>query len=313
MTKRTIKKSVRERISKSLKKYFSNEENRKRLSEARKGKKLSEEHKRKIRDSVIRWNKEIGMPPEIRKRIAEKQRGRKVSGETKRKIGRSNKGKIAWNKGLTNEDTRVKQNSIKRAETQRKMYKEGKLKPWNLGKPHSEETKIKISLKKKGKTYEEIMGKEKALQVKKRLSELGRLKFGENNPMYGRTGEKNPHFGKPAKHGKHSFKKDLGHHCRSNWEANYIRYLLWTKRKYKYEPKFFIIKLPSGEKGTYTPDFLVDENEWHELKGWEGRTKIKKWELFQQQYPKEKFVFIDRNKYKKIERLFKYIIPNWEF
>jgi len=27
----------------------------------------------------------------------------------------------------------------------------------------------------------------------------------------------------------------------------------------------------------------------------------------------EKFSFIDRNKYKKIEKLYKFIIPNWEF
>ena len=279
-----------------------------------KRKKLSEEHKRKIGDSVRKWNMEIGMSPEIRKRIAEKQKGKAVSQETRKKISKANKGKTPWNKGLTKEDLRVKLYTEKRAETQRKMYREGRLKPWNLGKPHSKETKRKISLKRKGKTYEEIMGKEKALQFKKKLAIIMKKRMlGKNNPMYGRTGEKNPHFGKLAKHGKHSFKHDLGHHCRSKWEANYIRFLLWIKRKYQYEPKTFIIKLPNGIKATYTPDFLVDGTEWHELKGWKNRTRIRKWELFQQQYSNEKFVLIDKDKYKNLEKMYKYIIPNWEF
>ncbi len=313
MKKKTINKDTRKKISRSLKEYFSNPKNRKRLSDSHKGKTLTEEHKRKIKESVKKWNKEVGMRSEIRKRIAEKQKGKKLSEETKRKIGLANKGNTAWNRGLTKEDPRVLLNSIKRAKTQKQMHKEGRLKPWNLGKHHSEETRKKISLQRKGKTYEEIMGKEKALQLKKRLSELGRMKTGEDNPMYGMTGEKNPHFGKPAKHGKHSFKRDLGHHCRSTWEANYARYLLWINKKYKYEPKTFTIRLPNEIKGTYTPDFLVNGNEWHEVKGWEDRNTIKKWKLFQQQYPEEKFILIDRIKYKKIEKLFKYIIPNWEF
>jgi len=315
MTKKKISREVRKKISKAMKEFFEkNPEQRKKLSNAHKGKKLSEEHKRKIGESVKRWNKEIGMPPEIRKRIAEKQRGRKLSEEAKRKIGEANKGHRAWNKGLTKEDPRVKLYTEKQSKTQRRLYREGKLKPWMLGKRHKEETKKKISLKRKGKTYEEIMGKEKALQFKKKLSKIMRKRvLGKNNPMYGRFGEKNPHFGKPAKHGKHSLKHDLGHHCRSKWEANYIRFLLWIKKTYKYEPKTFIIKLPNGIKATYTPDFLVDGKEWHELKGWKDRSKIRKWELFQQQYPNEKFVLIDRNKYKKIEKLYKYILPNWEF
>ncbi|HDZ60312.1 MAG TPA: hypothetical protein ENH46_01260 [Candidatus Pacearchaeota archaeon] len=74
-----------------------------------------------------------------------------------------------------------------------------------------------------------------------------------------------------------------------------------------------MIKLPNGIKATYTPDFLVDNKEWHEVKGWKGRSKIRKWELFQKQYPTQKLVLIDKNNYKKIERLYKFIIPNWEF
>jgi len=283
------------------------------ISKEIKEKKLSEEHKRKIGESIRRWHKEIGFSEETRRRLSEINKGRNRSEFSKRKISEANKGKIAWNKGLTKEDPRVRKNIEKSSATQRKLYKEGKLKSWNLGKHHTEETKRKISLKRKGKTYEEIMGIEKALKFKKRLSELGKKFAGKNNPMYGKFGEKNPHFGKSAEHGKYSFKKDLGHHCRSKWEANYAKYLLFKGKKYRYEPKMFVIILPNGIKMTYTPDFLVDGKEWHELKGWSDRSKIKKWEIFQKQYPNEKFVLIDHNTYKNLERIYKYIIPNWEY
>ncbi|GEM_PF-5773569 len=312
--KKVIPKEVREKLSKIMKERWSNPLLKQRMSELHKGKKLSEEHKQKIRESCLRWNKEVGMPSEIRKRIAEKQRGRRVSEETRRKISKANKGHKAWNTGLTKADPRVRKYTEKKAETQRRLYKEGKLEPGMLGKYHTEETKRKLATRLKGKTYEEIFGKEKALKCKKKLSELMKNKVqGEKNPMYGRFGEENPHFGKLARHGKHSFRKDLGHHCRSKWEANYCRFLLWLNRKYQYEPKTFIITLPSGIKATYTPDFLVDGKEWHELKGWENRSELKKWKFFQEQYPNEKFVFINKDKYKNLKNLYQYIIPNWEF
>ncbi len=277
-----------------------------------KDKTLSEEHKRKIGESIRQWHEKIGFSKETRRLISERNEGRKLSKESKLKISIANKGKKAWNRGLTKSDPRVKLNIEKRIQTIKKLYAEGKLKPWNLGKHWSDDVKLKISRKRKGRTYEEIMGKEKSLKVKKRLSELGKKFRGKNNPMYGKFGELNPHFGKLAKHGKHSFREDLNHSCRSKWEANYARYLLWINKKYSYESKTFPIILPKGEKGTYTPDFLV-ENEWQELKGWEDRSEIKKWELFNKQYPNERFVLIDRKKYKQIERIYKYIIPNWEF
>ena len=279
---------------------------------AHKGKILSEEHKRKIGESSRRWHREFGFSEEARKRISENNKGKTMSEEARRKITEANKGNTSWMKGLTIDNPKVKNIIEKGAETRRKLYAECKLKPWNLGKPWSEEVRKKISAARKGKKYEEVMDKETVIKFKQRLSELGKRFAGKNNPMYGKSGDKNPHFGKPAQHGKHSFRRDLGHYCRSKWEANYARYLLWTGKKYNYEPKSFIIILANGEKATYTPDFLV-ENEWHELKGWESRNEVKKWEFFKQQYPKEKFVFVNRNKYKEIERFHKYIVPNWEF
>ncbi len=320
-----LSEEAKKRISLSRKEYFKNhkspnfgkkltQETKRKLSEAHKGKILSEEHKRKIGEAMRRWNKEVGMPSEIRKRIAEKQRGRIVSKETRRKISEANKGNVSWMKGLTKENPKVKRIIEKALETKKRLYKEGNLKAWNLGKSHSEETKRKLAMRLKGKTYEEIMGKEKALRCKKKLSQIMKKRvLGKNNPMYGKFGELNPHFGKPAAHGKLEFRQDLGHPCHSKWEANYCRFLLWTNKKYKYESKTFIIVLSDGRKTTYTPDFLVDNQEWRELKGWEDRSHIKKWKLFQEQYPNEKFILIGRDKYKSIENLYQYIIPNWEF
>ncbi len=323
-TGKTYSKEEREQISKKLKDYYRNhrsslfgkkhrEETKRKMSQAHKGKIFTKEHKEKIGAAIKRWHKEFGFTEESIRKMKEVQKGKIMSEGAKMKISEANKGHTAWNKGLTKSDPRVLNNILEGAKTRSRLFKEGKLKPWNLGRAWSEEVKNKISIKRKGKKYEEIMAPETVINFKKRLSELGRRFSSNNNPMYGRSGEKNPHFGKPAQHGKHSFKGDLGHHCRSNWEANYIRYLLWTNRNYEYEPKTFIIILPDGKKGTYTPDFLVDGKEWQELKGWETRSELKKWEIFQKQYKNEKFTLIDRNKYKKIERLYKYIIPNWEF
>jgi len=311
-----ISKETRTKISNALKKYYSSKDSEKtriKMSEAHRGKKLSEEHKRKIGEASRKWARAVGFSVEVRKNISERNKLRKLSEETKKKISRANKGKVSWMKGLTGENPKVKMLIAKGIETRKRLYIEGKLVAWNKGKSWSDEVKKKISAKRKGKTYEEIMDIKTALRFKRRLTELGKMKTGSNNPMYRKFGGLNPHFGKPAQHGKHSLRIDLGHHCRSKWEANYCRYLLWIGKKYQYEPKIFTIVLSNGIKATYTPDFLVNGEEWQELKGWETRSEIRKWEFFQKQYPNEKFVFVNRDNYKKIENLYKYIIPNWEF
>ena len=63
---------------------------------------------------------------------------------------------------------------------------------------------------------------------------------------------------------------------------------------------------------TYTPDCIVDDKEWHEFKGWENRSKLKKHNLFQKQYPNEKFILINHKTYKEIESIYRYLVPGWE-
>ena len=89
----------------------------------------------------------------------------KLNYNTKKPIrflrGHSSKFRI-WNKGLTKEtDERVKKGSV----------------------PRSEETKQKIRLIRKGKTFEEIFGIERAQKWKNNISES---KKGEKHPFYGK-------------------------------------------------------------------------------------------------------------------------------
>jgi|WetSurSiteA1Bulk_404760.scaffolds.fasta_scaffold08726_2 group I intron endonuclease len=71
-----------------------------------------------------------------------------------------------------------------------------------FGHKHSDETKIKIGLKHRGKIVSEETrkklsefntGKHYSEEVKKKMSESRK---GENNPMFGMSGEKSPNFGK---------------------------------------------------------------------------------------------------------------------
>ena len=90
---------IRRSISDALKGRHLSEEWKKKISQTLKGKKFSEDHKRKLRGKIP-WNK-----------------GKHLSEESKRKIGKA----------------------IKR------QWKEGKMKSSMLGKHHSEETKKKMS------------------------------------------------------------------------------------------------------------------------------------------------------------------------
>lgn len=82
----------------------------------------------------------------------------------------------------------------KLSEIKKRQYKEGKMKsPWNKGL-NKENEKVKKSLDKmkkwkqknvKGKTYEEIYGKEKTIKIKKLQSISNSLaKLGEKNPSW---------------------------------------------------------------------------------------------------------------------------------
>ena len=124
-----------------------------------------------------------------------------------------------WNKGLTKEtDERMRKNTESFCRTMKKRYPNGTR--GHLGKSHSADTKKKMSLRRLGKTYEDIYGKNADLMRERRGHELT-LRW--NNESYrekmcgrtpwnkgltkndsssimrlalGRLGEKNPMYGK---------------------------------------------------------------------------------------------------------------------
>lgn len=75
-----------------------------------------------------------------------------------------------------------------------------------------------------------------------------------------------------------------GYIMRSTWEVAYAKYLEANNRPYEFEPGMFL--LSNGRR--YTPDFyLLDTNEWIEIKGWLGRNGKEysdKIELFKKEY-----------------------------
>ena len=82
-------------------------------------------------------------------------------------------------------------------------------------------------------------------------------------------------------------RKDLGIFCRSNWEANTLRYLKDLGLKFQYEPEVFTF--PGVKHGTvsYCPDIKLEDGTWIEVKGFldgRGKTQIRR---FKKHFPKE--------------------------
>jgi hypothetical protein len=115
--------------------------------------------------------------------------------------------------------------------------------------------------------------------------------------------------------GRGGRRADLGYrYFRSAWEANYARYLNWSKVKWEYEVKTF--RFESIRRGvmSYTPDFwLPDAGEYHEVKGWmtpRSATALSRMARF---YPDVKVVVIDKAWFRVASRgALASVVPNWE-
>lgn len=70
-----------------------------------------------------------------------------IKGNKIRNTGKTRfkKGRLPWNKGLTKDNEIIRLQAETHSIKMRNMYKEGKIKPWNKGKPMPDDVKLKIS------------------------------------------------------------------------------------------------------------------------------------------------------------------------
>lgn len=201
---------------------------------------------------------------------------------------------------------------------------------------HSSRTKEKIRKSLKGRKPPKAAvraaiaantGRKHTKKTRRLMSENHANFLGKNNPMYGKKLTKKQLKARSTRTkslwkqgiydhvklgnlGKPGFRKDLGHFCRSTWEANFARILIYRKIKYEYEPH----RIDCGKLGSYLPDFwLIDKSILIEIKGWENKDSVqikKRW------YLRNKYglrvIVIRKRRYDKFCRKYKDKIKRWE-
>lgn len=201
-------------------------------------------------------------------------------------------------------------------------------------RPHSEETKIKLSENMK-KTIEKnghpkgMLGKNHSEKMRSdmsvRVSKMWDDKYSKFNKEEFRQGISDRAVG--VRRGANNYsraksgtREDLGFFVRSSWEANYARYLNFLIKnkeilRFEYESDTFIFNEIKRGTRSYTPDFKVFLSdgtfEYHEVKGWMDNKSRVKLERMARYYPDAKIVLIQKKEYKSIEK-FSSLIENWE-
>jgi hypothetical protein len=111
-------------------------------------------------------------------------------------------------------------------------------------------------------------------------------------------------------------REDLGNiYFRSRCEANWGRWLNYQGIRWEYEPKTFDF-LPFKQyraNTSYTPDFyLLDTDEYHEVKGWmtpDSKTKLARMRLW---YPGVRVRLVMWDEVAEVEKKLGRVIPGWE-
>lgn len=108
---------------------------------------------------------------------------------------------------------------------------------------------------------------------------------------------------------------------RSRWEANYARYLEWSRERgeisgWQHEPEiFWFAEINCGVR-SYLPDFRVWENDGssrlHEVKGWMDDRSRTCLGLMARHYPHEPIILVGSRQYRRIERDVSFLIAGWE-
>ena len=159
-----------------------------------------------------------------------------------------------------------------------KRIKSGELTQWNKGKKVKEETKEKIR-----KTLKNRKGKPHSVETKKILSiKAKERKFGGLTKNGGRS--------------KKGYYKNIW--CDSSWELAWVIYNLDHNIKFKRNTKGFKYFFEDKEFNYY-PDFILENNTYVEIKGWDSPRNQAKLKMF----PHEIKVLY----YKDLKEIFDYV------
>ena len=202
---------------------------------------------------------------------------------------------------------------IKKDPEQTKFLKSQVMKEWHKTHEHPKGMK--------GKTHSNEYRREISDRVKKYWREVTEAEIEArrvkqvNTKIKNGTLNSNLNCSNPYSRTKSGKREDLNNtFFRSAWEANYARYLNFSKVKWEFEPKTFYFKDIKRGCVYYTPDFYLPEtDQWVEVKGWmddKSKTKLKRFKKF---FPEEfsKLILITKKEYKEIEK-WKALIPGWE-
>lgn len=133
-------------------------------------------------------------------------------------------------------------------------------------------------------------------EVKKKTAEINKK----------RVGKLSPSFGRPPTHAKKIWYERLDGTkvCfRSSWELKFAQWLDHNHFEWAYEIKTFELKLSNEEEGTYTPDFLVNNSIWVEVKGRWTEKGLEKYLSFEEQYLQENILIVDKEIMKEMKIL----------
>lgn len=168
--------------------------------------------------------------------------------------------------------------------------------------------------KPKSENHKEALREAKANEDKKHRAKVN----GDNRRGKKHTKEtietiaKNSALQKHPFSGKAGIRVDLGHNCRSTWEANFARILKLLDVKYQYE-KTVWLKRDDGTDLLYMPDFYLPEyDSYVEIKGRWYDDAREKFELFKKTYPNAKMHLIELKQYSRYAERYKKKINEWE-
>lgn len=232
----------------------------------------------------------------------------------------SNSNKASWQKNpnqgrkgspLSEESKKIVSQKLKghsvSAETRAKIGISGLgREPWNKGLTKADDLRL-LSISDKIRAWNKIHMTE---AIKEQISQTLKQRYKE---------------GMKIPQAKGNIRTDLGQYFRSKWEANYARMLNFEQISWEYEKYQFPFYDEQGKISfVYTPDFLINNSEFIEIKGhadsevdWSctckrcDRDRLKL-AMFLQYYPEKQIKIFGRKEYKELAEKYADKVNYWE-